>query len=67
MEGEEGGQVQVEEGFDASAIRLVGDVQGDPPFSGSLAHHGWRAESIELPELPESMDAMIVAPAEVEV
>jgi len=67
MEGEEGGRVQVEAGFDASAIRLVGDVQGEPPFAGSLAHHGWRVETIELPELPESMDAMIVAPAEVEV
>lgn len=67
MEGEEGGRVRVEPGFDASAIRLVGDVRGDPPFSGSLTHHGWRAETIALPELPESMDAMIVAPAEVEV
>jgi molecular chaperone DnaK (HSP70) len=57
----------VEAEFDASAIRLVGDVQGDPPFSGSLTHHGWRAETIALPELPESMDPMIVAPAEVEV
>jgi hypothetical protein len=67
MEGEEGSPVQVEAEFDASAIRLVGDVQGDPPFSGSLTHHGWRAETIALPELPESMDPMIVAPAEVEV
>jgi hypothetical protein len=67
MEGEEGSPVQVEAEFDASAVRLVGDVQGDPPFSGSLTHHGWRAETIALPELPESMDPMIVAPAEVEV
>lgn len=66
-DGEEGGDVKVEEGFDASAIRLVGDVQGDPPFSGTLAHHGWRATKVKLPELPESMDAMVVAPAEVEV
>lgn len=67
MEGEEGGAVTVDEGFDASAIQLVGNIQGDPPFKGTLAHHGWRAEKVKLPDLPESMDAMIVAPAEVEV
>lgn len=67
MDGEEGGEVTVEEGFDASAIRLVGNVSGDPPFKGTLAHHGWRAKKVKLPELPESMDAMVVAPAEVEV
>lgn len=65
--GEEGGAVTLEVGFDATAYRLVGNVQGEPPFKGTLAHHGWRAEKIKLPELPESMDAMIVTPAEVEV
>ncbi len=64
---EEGSDVEVEEGFDASAVRLVGNVQGDPPFKGTLAHHGWKAKKVTLPELPESMDPMIVAPAEVEV
>ncbi len=67
MEGEEGGDLSVEEGFDASAIQLVGNVKGDPPFKGTLAHHGWKAEKVTLPDLPDSMDAMIVAPAEVEV
>lgn len=66
-DGEDGAQVEVEEGFDPSAIRLVGDVHGDPPFKGTLVHHGWRVEKVSLPELPDSMDAMIVAPAEVEV
>jgi hypothetical protein len=67
LDGEEGGAVTVAEGFDASAIQLVGNVQGDPPFEGTLAHHGWKAERVTLPDLPESMDPMIVAPAEVEV
>jgi hypothetical protein len=67
MDVEEGGEVTVEDGFDASAIRLVGNVQGDPPFKGTLAHHGWRARKVTWPELPESMDAMVVSPAEVEV
>jgi hypothetical protein len=67
QQGEEGERVTVAEGFDPSAIRLVGEVAGDPPFKGTLAHHGWRATQVTLPELPDSMDAMIVAPAEVEV
>lgn len=67
LEGEEGGTVTVAEDFDASTIQLVGNVQGDPPFEGTLAHHGWRAKKVMLPDLPESMDPMIVAPAEVEV
>jgi hypothetical protein len=67
MTGSEGSKVAVEAGFDASAIRLVGDVQGEPPYRGTLAHHGWKAASLKLPELPESMDPMVVAPAEVEV
>lgn len=67
LEGDEGGPVTVDEGFDASAIQLVGNVQGDPPFKGSMAHHGWKAVKVTLPDLPDSMDAMIVAPAEVEV
>ena len=66
MSGEEGSRVTVEAGFDASAIRMVGDP-GEPPFKGVLAHHGWRATSIALPDLPESMDPMVVASAEVEV
>ena len=65
--GEEGSPVTVEAGFDASAIRLVGGVRGDPPFTGTLAHHGWRATRVALPDLPDSMDAMVVCPAEVEV
>lgn len=67
QEGEEGARIDVPAGFDASAIRVVGDVRGDPPFKGTLAHHGWRAAAVRLPDLPDSMDAMIVCPAEVEV
>ena len=64
---DEGSSVTVEAGFDASTIRLVGNIQGDPPFRGTLTHHGWKATQVTLPELPDNMDAMVVAPAEVEV
>lgn len=59
--------VRIEQGFDASAIRLVGEIVGQPPFTGTLAHPGWRAVHVHLPEVPASSDASIIAPAEVEV
>lgn len=67
MPGEEDSKVTVEEGFDPSTVRLIGNVTGEPPFSGVLRHHGWRAKEPKLPELPESGDTTIVAPAEVEL
>lgn len=63
----EGARVVVEKGFDASAIRLTGNVTGQPPFTGSLRHHGWRAAAVRLPDPPPEAEAAIVAPAEVEL
>ena len=59
--------VKVEAGFDPSRIRLVGNVVGSPPFSGALKHPGWRGATVKLPELPESCDPSVIAPAEVEL
>ena len=64
----EGETVTVEPGFDAHAIRLTGNVVGDPPFKGALRHRGWRVQRIELPALMPGQDQeKVVAPAEVEV
>lgn len=60
----EGSRVTVEPGFDPHAVRLTGNVSGEPPFTGTLQHRGWRISEIDL---PESDDEMIVAAAEVEV
>ena len=60
----EGDKVTVETGFDPAAIRLVGKVQGDPPFEGVLRHHGWRLSMVKLPELKNKE---VVLPAEVEL
>jgi uncharacterized protein DUF2760 len=51
MTEKEGESVTVEEGFDAHKISLVGKVEGDPPFKGTLRHHGWMLEKDELPNL----------------
>jgi len=66
LAGEEESPVTVEEGFDPSRIRLIGNVTGAPPFSGVLRHHGWRATRVELPERMGG-DPSVIAPAEVEL
>jgi len=63
----EGDQITVESGFDASAIKLTGNVTGDPPFKGILRHKGWKASKIDLPTLSVIKDSSIISPAEVEI
>lgn len=64
---EEGSRITLNEGFDARAIKLTGNVVGKPPFHGSISHRGWRATDVRLPKLAESHDAGICAQAEVEL
>jgi len=67
LSGQEGDEVTVPAGFDPSAVRLTGNVSGEPPFRGSLRHAGWRAAQVRLPAQPAGQDPKIVAPAEVEI
>jgi hypothetical protein len=64
---EEGDPVEVPPGFDPSAIRLTGNVTGEPPFKGTLKHHGWRVKAYSLPPPPAGQDDLVLAPAEVEL
>jgi len=61
----EGARITLPQGFDASAVRLTGNVVGTPPFTGSLSHRGWRVTEVRLPKLMQSHDASVIAPAEV--
>jgi hypothetical protein len=63
----EGSRVDVDAGYDSWAIRVTGNVVGNPPYNGVLQHHGWRAGKVQLPEVAEERDLYVVAPAEVEV
>ncbi len=64
---EEGATVEVPPGFDPSAVRLTGNVTGQPPFRGTLQHHGWRVKDYHLPAPPEGQDPFVIAPAEVDL
>jgi hypothetical protein len=59
--------VDIPPGFDPSAVRLTGNVTGQPPFRGTLQHHGWRVKELKLGPPPEGQDEFILMPAEVEL
>ncbi len=64
----EGSAHEVAAGFDSGRIRLTGNVAGDPPYRGVIAHHGWIATRSELPTYSGSQSAApVVAPLEVEI
>jgi hypothetical protein len=59
--------VEIPIGFDPSAVRLTGNVTGQPPFLGTLQHHGWRVKEFKLAPPPEGQDEFVLMPAEVEL
>jgi hypothetical protein len=63
----EGARITLERGFDAGAVRLVGNVVGEPPFNGALTHRGWRVAAVRLPKVASGHDLRVLAPAEVEL
>jgi hypothetical protein len=65
--GVEGTAMSVPPGFDAQRIRLTGKVSGQPPFKGTLRHHGWIATEIRMPSISDALDPRVIAPAEVEL
>ena len=67
MPGEEEAKVAVPKGFDPAEVRLIGEAKGEPPYRGTLRHHGWRVVDAKLPQLAEGIDRSVIAPAEVEL
>jgi hypothetical protein len=63
----EGSRLTLPAGFDAAAVRVTGNVVGQPPFTGTLQHKGWRATAVRLPTLTQGHDTHVIAPAEVEL
>jgi hypothetical protein len=64
----EGAEIEVARGYDPGCWKLTGNPEGEPPFRGPLAHHGWKATRCQLPEWSGSKAAeRVLAPVEVEV
>ena len=64
---QEGGKITLQQGFDASTVRLTGNIVGSAPFTGTLIHKGWQITGIKLPKLTQGHNANILAAAEVEL
>ncbi|WP_232367250.1 DUF2760 domain-containing protein [Desulfocicer vacuolatum] len=67
LDQEEGDEIEIEPGFDPNAVKLTGNVAGEPPFKGVLRHRGWKAARKEVPQLADVLDSGIIVPAEVEI
>jgi hypothetical protein len=63
----EGETATVAAGFDPSAVRVLGNVTGEPPFTGSVQHPGWRVKTLRLGPPPAGQDGFVLQPAEVQV
>jgi hypothetical protein len=63
----EGSKITLPQGFDASTVRLTGNIVGNAPFTGTLIHKGWQVTNIRLPKLTQGHNAAIIAAAEVEL
>jgi hypothetical protein len=66
-EAQEGTQVTVPAGYSAEQYRLVGKLTGEPPFTGTLLHKGWKTEFVKLPRIVNTENLPSIAPAEVEL
>ena len=66
LDAQEGARVTVDRGTDAARVKVIGNVAGEPPFTGVLHHRGWVAKRIELPPLAAT-GQQVIAPAEIEV
>ena len=67
LAGTEGDTATVQKGFDPSAVRVVGNVTGEPPFTGAIQHPGWRVKELKLATPPEGADEFVLQPAEVQI
>lgn len=65
----EGSSVTIAAGYSADEYRLIGNIRGAGPFSGTLVHRGWKTEWVKLPRIvrvaPDRLPT--IAPAEVEL
>lgn len=66
-EEQEGATVHVPKGYNPSEIKVVGQVKGEPPFSGTLIHRGWKAHKRSLPKQTGRWTADVICPAEIEM
>lgn len=64
----EGSEMVIPQVYSPEKYHLTGNVTANPPYTGILRHHGWKASKVDLPAWKGNEDAAsIIAPAEVEL
>ncbi len=63
----EGATIQIHKGYNPVEIKIVGKIKGEPPFTGTLVHRGWKAHKLSLPKNAGEQLMDVICPAEVEV
>lgn len=63
----EGSTIQVPKDYDPAEIKVVGKVKGEPPFTGTLVHRGWKVQKRSLPKKTTEKVSDVVCPAEIEI
>jgi Domain of unknown function (DUF2760) len=65
----EGSSVTIPVGYAADEYRLIGNIRGAGPFSGTLVHRGWKTDWVRLPRIVRADPGRLpaIAPAEVEL
>ncbi|MFT7632564.1 MAG: hypothetical protein ACI87E_003616 [Mariniblastus sp.] len=65
---DDGSALETPKKFDPAEFRLTGNVTGEAPFHGTVAHHGWKATKCEVPKWTGSKStSLILAPVELEI
>lgn len=67
MEENEGAKITVPQEYDTAKIKVVGNVKGQPPYTGILVHKGWKAHKQSLPKRVGESHPEVICPAEIEV
>ncbi|MBL8485008.1 MAG: DUF2760 domain-containing protein [Rhodocyclaceae bacterium] len=68
--GKEGERINLEKGADLDRYRLIGKLQGEPPYAGVIVHRGWKTSKLALPRHTRPIDPKgdnLVTPVEVEI
>jgi hypothetical protein len=64
---DEESMITVDKGFDPDAVRLMGNVAGEPPYKGRLTHKGWSVVEAKLPVRQSTGPVKVIQPAEIEI
>lgn len=71
FQGDEGAPTELTANFSPEEFRIIGSAIGEPPYSGTVVHRGWRTSKVGIPRVITDVESRaqhdIIAPAQVEI